>query len=203
MRRPIAALTSVLLLAACATLPEEAADYPPSLDRPTRSEAECPDISGVYRSMGTRINADGSRTSANMITDVLQLNDGLQAEVEVRLTLLSKRADPLGGLLGQYVAAKLAVEGRSGARWEEPTWGAAACINGTLYFPSARQRAGIGGVPGLIVSHGEAAHLFNAQDGSLIAIRSVVDAGIAVLVPWYQRRSSYFVFPKAEGTPWP
>ena len=153
--------------------------------------------------MGSKVHADGSRTPANLITDVLELKDGLQSEAEVRLTLSSRLAGPLGGILGRYTAAKLRVDGRSGARWEEPTWDAAACIEGTLFFPLARQGSGVGGAPGLVLSHNEAARLVAAQDGSLIVIRSVVDAGLAVVVPWYRRRSSYFVFSRTQESPWP
>lgn len=199
MQGIVAALAVALLLAACATRPEDAADYPSSLSRPARSSGECPTISGVYGSAGSRLNPDGSRDPANLISDVLHLGDDLSREAELRLTLTTKLTGTLGGLFGQSTAARLKVEGRSGLQWEEARWDQSLCMQGMLVFPVSRQQSGVGGVPGLILSHGEVAYLFGAEDGSLVAIRTVVDAGIAVVIPWYRRRSTYFVFPRVTS----
>jgi hypothetical protein len=151
--------------------------------------------------MGVRVDPDGSRVPANLVVDVLRLDGALRSEAEVLLTLSTKKTGPLGAVLGQVTAARLKVQGKSGAVWEDTDWDGAICTDGRLHFQLARKRSGVGGVFGVVATHSEAAHFFVATDGSLVAVARVVDAGIAVVVPWYVRRSSYFIFEKADGSP--
>lgn len=188
------------LVTACATPLEDRAEYPASFPQPVRTTSECPAFNGFFRNAGTHISPDGSRSSGVFTKDVLQLGDAFSPDDDIRLSIDSTVTGAFGvpALFGELTEARLRVESKSGHFWEEPKWGTELCTKGALVIPTNQQNSGVGGVPGLVVAGGEGAHLFVGQDGSLIAIRQKVNAGILVIVPFYSRDLGYFQFPKAD-----
>ena len=189
------------LVTACAAPLADRAEYPASFPRPESSTAECPAFTGFFRNAGIHISPDGSRSSGVLTKDVLRLGDAFLPDDDIRLSIDSRVIGAFGvaALFGELTEARLRVESKSGRFWEESKWGVGLCIKGALVIPTNPQKSGVVSLPGFAASDGEGAHLFVGQDGSLIAMRQKVSAGVLVVIPFYSREYGYSQFPKADS----
>jgi hypothetical protein len=133
--------------------------------------------------------------------DVLQLGEAFPPDDDLRLSIDSRVTGAFGvpALFGELTEARLKVESTSGHFWEESKWGIELCTRGQLVVLTSPQSSGAGGAPGLMAAGGEGARLFVGLDGSLIAMRQKVNAGIVLIVPFYGREIGYFQFLKADS----